>query len=124
MGFILFIIAQLTTPIFNNIGMIYACFRIKSIREANNYYRKLAISKDQHSNVCTKYLFNDIMIIRKKDPSQPYRFGNEDETISSVFGKNQRRETLTIFGKFWNTFLNRIEKNHSELAIEEDEIDN
>lgn len=119
-GFILFIIAQVTTPLFNLIGMIYACFRFTSLADANRYYKQMALSKDQHSNVVNQYFFNDIMI-KNTFLSEDYNFGNEDETISSVFGKNQRRNTLTWFGMVWNKFLNGIEKDHSILSIEEDE---
>lgn len=115
-GFILFIIAQVTTPLFNIIGMFYASLYFASLKEANGYYKQMALSKDQHSNVVMQYLFNHIMI--KKDG---YKFGNEDESISSVFGKNQLKGTLTVFGMFWNNFLSKIEKDHSINSIEEDE---
>ena len=118
MGFILFLIAQIVTPIFNIFGMIYACFRFKSWKEANLFYLNVAISKDQHSNVTLQYFFNDILIKKGSE----HKYGNVDETISSVFGKNQKSETLTVFGKFWNRFLNKLDNNHSIDAIEEDEI--
>jgi len=42
-----------------------------------------------------------------------------DETISSVFGKNQRLGTLRWFGYLWGVrFLNIFEKNHSINAVE------
>lgn len=116
-GFILFIVTQITTPVFNLIGMIYACFRFKSLEEANNHYLDLATSKDQHSNVAMKYLFNDIMI-RKEG----YKFGNKDETISSVFGKNQKMLKLRWFGYVIGVrFLNIFEKDHSLKSIDETE---
>lgn len=119
-GFILFIIAQLTTPVFNIVGMLYATVMFRSLEEANEYYGDLAYSKDQHSNVAMQKLFNTIMLKENK-PNTFYKFGNPDETISSVFGKNQRLGTLNRFGRFWNRFLSKIEKDHSLLSIEEDE---
>lgn len=117
MGLLLFIIAQITTPIFNWFGLLYSVFRANSWKEWNEYLKDIAISKDQNSNVVMKYLFNDIMIAKKSI----HKFGNEDETISSVFGKNQLCKTLLRFGRFWNRFLSKIEKNHSINSIEWDE---
>ncbi len=119
-GFILFIIAQVTTPIGNIIGFLFANIMFLDLKDANEYYGDLAYSKDQHSNVVMQKLFNVIMI-RQNGESLPYAFGNPDETISSVFGKNERRETLTRFGRFWNRFLDSIEEDHSTKSIEEDE---
>lgn len=119
-GFILFFIAQITTPIFNLVGMMFAVLTFKGFSEANKYFGNLAYSKDQHSNVAMQHLFNMIML-KEINGNKPYLYGNPDETISSVFGKNQRLETLTRFGRFWNRFLSKIEKDHSLLSIEEDE---
>ena len=119
-GFILFIIAQLTTPVFNIVGFLFANIMFVSLEDANQYYGNLAYSKDQHSNVVMQKLFNLIML-KKNEGTEPYKYGNPDETISSVFGKNERRGTLTRFGRFWNRFLDRIEEDHSTKSIEEDE---
>jgi hypothetical protein len=61
-------------------------------------------------------LFNEILI-KGKD----HQFGNPDETISSVLGKNLRNKKLTLLGRVLNAVLNRIDENHSINAIEEDE---
>ena len=45
------------------------------------------------------------------------RFGNIDETISSVLGKNQRFGHLTKFGKVICKILDTIDKNHCEKSI-------
>lgn len=120
MGIVLFIIAQITTPIFNLLGMVFACFTFKSLKDANAYFGSIALSKDQLSNVVMQNLFNLIMIKDNKK-NKAYLYGNPDETISSVFGKNQLRGTLTAFGRFWNNFLSTLEKDHSIKSIEEDE---
>jgi hypothetical protein len=49
------------------------------------------------------------------------KFGNEDETISGVIGKNKRLNTLTFAGRLLDKLLDTIDKNHSIDAIEEDE---
>jgi hypothetical protein len=48
-------------------------------------------------------------------------FGNPDETISSVLGKNELKHTLTKLGKLIVWILNKIDFNHTKNAIEEDE---
>jgi hypothetical protein len=61
-------------------------------------------------------LFNDLLI---KDDSD--QFGDEDETISSVLGKNQLKNNLTKLGQLLNSLLNLIDNNHSINSIEQDE---
>jgi len=119
MGVVLFIIAQITTPIFNLIGLVYSLFRFKSFKELNSYFETVARSKDQHSNAVLKYLFNDIMT--KKGG---FEFGNEDQTLSYVFGKNKELKKLNLFGKFWANFLNKLESNHVENSVQNEEQQN
>lgn len=82
----------------------------------SQYLRTVAVSIDQLGNVVCKDLF-DVTLIKK----QGYRFGNPDETISGVLGKNQKLNTLTFTGKVLNSILSLIEKDHSIKSIEEDE---
>jgi hypothetical protein len=101
------------------IGFAYTLlksFVLLDVRIIQDYYFKLAISLDQLGNVVMSGLFNAI-IIKSKDN----QFGNPDETISSVLGKNLRTNTLTLLGRILNAILNRIDDNHSINAIEEDE---
>jgi hypothetical protein len=58
-------------------------------------------------------LFNDILIHKKTG----YHFGLDGETISSALGKNVERGTLTIAGQALNWLLNKIQKNHAILSI-------
>jgi len=116
-GIGLFLVAQVTTPIFNLIGILYGSFRAPyngGFSELDSYYLDMAKSKDQHSNVAMQYLFNDVMAYGEK-----YRFGHMDETISSAFGKNKLKKALTRFGRFWARFLNRLDENHVENAVDE-----
>ena len=71
--------------------MIYALFK----SDRSGYFFKLAISLDQLGNVAMSRLFNDILIHPNRD-----LFGDEDETISSVLGKNKLNGTLKPIGKF------------------------
>jgi hypothetical protein len=77
---------------------------------------RIAVSIDQTGNVFCKELFNDALIYPKG-----HRFGNEDETISSVLGKNKLSNTLTWAGKLLDRILNVFEKDHSVISIEHDE---
>ena len=54
----------------------------------------LAHSIDQTGNVICERLFNHILI-----KSRIHRFGNPDETISSVLGKNKVINNLAFLGK-------------------------
>ena len=86
------------------------------IDNMSDYFRSVAISVDQNGNVICGPLFN-LMLINKNG----YKFGNPDETISSVLGKNQVLNTLTFIGRGLNSLLSLIEKDHSIKSIEEDE---
>lgn len=80
------------------------------------YLYKIALGIDQLGNVVCARLFNFFLI-----DAHGYQFGNEDETISSVLGKNKRANTLTLFGMLLDMLLEFIDKNHNIEAIEEDE---
>ena len=86
MSFILFLTATILAIILLPIGMIYSLFRLKF--HLKQYFLIIAIAIDQLGNVVMQDLFDDLMI--KKEG---HKFGNEDETISSVLGKNKRRGT-------------------------------
>ena len=121
MGLLLFIIAVVLTIITVPFGILYGfikCllkFDLKALfRKTNKYFRLLAISIDQMGNVAMQDLFDDILIKKKG-----YKFGNIDETISSVLGKNERMQTLTSLGRAIVSFLNFIDSNHTLNSIEE-----
>jgi len=46
-----------------------------------------------------------------------YKFGNPKETISSVIGKNQRDNTLSIAGQILRWMLDRIDQDHCLNSI-------
>ena len=117
MSLFLFIIAFLLVAIFTPLGFVSTFIKSflnmnKSI--LNDYFFSLALSLDQFGNVAMAKLF-DFILIKKKSIN---KFGNPDETISSVLGKNQKAGTLAYFGKRLNALLNFLDKNHSIKSIE------
>ena len=121
MGPLLFIIAVVLTIITVPFGILYGfikCllkFDLKALfRKTNKYFRLLAISIDQMGNVAMQDLFDDILI-----KENGYKFGDVDETISSVLGKNELKKTLTGLGRSIVSFLNAIDPNHALNSIEE-----
>jgi len=87
---------------------------VQSIRrfEFSLWYTQLAIGQDQYGNVLGQYLFNDVLITKDSQ----HKFGNTDETISSVLGKNKAANTLTKLGTGVAAILNFIDKDHVEKA--------
>lgn len=110
---LLLILAILLSVILFPIGFIFSMFYPKR----GKYMYKIALGIDQLGNVVCARLFNFFLI-----DIEGHQFGNEDETISSVLGKNKKTNTLTLFGIALDMFLELIDKNHSINAIEEDEV--
>jgi hypothetical protein len=106
------IVAILISIIIFPIGFVFSMFYPKR----GKYMYKVALAIDQLGNVVCARLFNFFLI-----DADGYQFGNEDETISSVLGKNKRANTLTLFGMLLDMLLELIDKNHNIEAIEEDE---
>ncbi|PJB12531.1 MAG: hypothetical protein CO119_05960 [Flavobacteriales bacterium CG_4_9_14_3_um_filter_40_17] len=120
MGIILFLVAILLSAISLPIGFSYfilkciTTFQFKKFGiRFNQYFLKVAVSIDQMGNVAMQELFNDWLIKNRE-----YPFGNEDETISSVIGKNLKYGNLTSLGKALNAILNFLDPNHSLNSIE------
>lgn len=120
MGIILFLIAILLSAISLPIGFVYfilKCvftFQFKKFGiRFNQYFLKMAISIDQMGNVAMQEILNDTLI-----KNRDYPFGDEDETISSVIGKNLKFGNLTVFGKALNAILDFLDPNHSLNSIE------
>ena len=115
---ILFLIASILKWLFAPFLYCYGVVRSLYIGngEIGKWHFDLAISKDQYGNVVGKYFFNDVWI--KPDG---YKFGKPDETMSSALGKNKRISMFRKFGESIANFLNKIDPNHVEKSIEEDE---
>jgi len=118
LGYLFFIIASILLVIFSPIGILYTLIKsllLFDMEYLNDYYWKIAYSLDQLGNVVMSKLFNAIFITSYSE----HLFGNPDETISSVLGKNYKFGTLTIFGMALNNLLNKIDKNHTIKSIED-----
>jgi len=114
MGLILFIVSLILKRILELPVYIYCSIIALSKREWLDYYNKsLAIATDHYGNGLCCYLFNQILI--KKGSHQ---FGNIDETISSVIGKNKVAGTLTGLGRVVDKILDIIDPNHSIKSID------
>lgn len=73
---------------------------------------KIGLSNDILGNTICEQLFNDLLITKVG-----YRFGDSRETISSVLGKNQQKETLTRLGFILAYILDSIETEHCKKSI-------
>ena len=108
-GIILLIIALIIAIILIPISFVFALFF--SGRSA--FLMRVAISIDQLGNVVGSRLFN-IALIKKGGP----QFGSEDETISSVLGRNKKIGMLKPLGRWLDSILDKIEKDHTIKSIE------
>jgi hypothetical protein len=77
-----------------------------------DYFKRLAISVDQFGNASCATLF-DICLIKKGG----YAFGNIDDTVSYILGRNYYRGTLSILGRIIVFILNVIDKDHVIKAV-------
>jgi 8-oxo-dGTP diphosphatase len=108
---LLLIIAIVLAIPFFILGFVYRMFS----KGRSQYFRDVAESIDQLGNTIVGPLFEQWMLRGDR-----YSFGNIDETVSSVLGKNKVKGTLTKSGKFLTWLLNLFDKNHSIDAIEEE----
>jgi 8-oxo-dGTP diphosphatase len=115
-GLILFIAAKLLMTIVYPLGFLWSIgltlFK-NGWKSVDTYLFNCAIADDQHGNTYVAKLFNDVLI-----KVGGYRFGNPDETISSVLGKNKLTNTLTILGRGLDWILEKLDPNHSIKSIE------
>jgi 8-oxo-dGTP diphosphatase len=89
-------------------------------RVFSRYLVRIAMAHDQADNTTVRFLFNDLLL---KKNTNSYKFGNMDEKISSVLGKNQRRKTLNGLGRFVNGMLHVLEEDHSLNSIDDSVTD-
>ncbi len=106
------ILLIITGPIGILYGIFYSLFK-KHVSGLGDYFLEIAISIDQLGNVVMQHLLN-LLWVKKNG----YKFGNRDETISSVIGKNLKNKSLTSFGKIISNILDKIDPNHSLNSID------
>lgn len=114
MGFILAIIATLLVYIFSPFLIIYGMCTMPSIKAINDYFFQIAVAIDQLGNVIAAPFLNHVAITPDGD-----KFGNEDETISSVLGRNHTNQprTFRLLGRSMRYYLDLIEHNHCVNSI-------
>ena len=105
MGILLYIIAYL-------LFLPLTIFNALNVRK-KGYFKDTAINIDRFGNREFRFSLNKYLITEKS----PDRFGNIEETISSVLGKNELSDNLTNLGKLLCWVLNKIEKNHCIKSI-------
>lgn len=108
MGILLFIVSIVLAAILFPLGIAWAI-----LKKLGTYFRAIALSVDQMGNVVMQDLFNDTLITKKG-----HKFGDEDETISSVLGKNKKKKTLRRGGEALVWLLHKLDDNHSINSIE------
>jgi hypothetical protein len=119
-GISLLIVAIVFTAFFAILSFIfdpiYYLIRLKwqsGLNHLGDWFKKLAISIDQFGNASAATMLN--FMLRKKGGID---FGDEDDTISYVIGRNYYHNSLTIFGKMIRLILHLIDRNHVEKAVD------
>lgn len=112
MGIILALIATLLMYIFSPFLIIYGMCTMSSFKEVSDYFFRIAVSIDQLGNVIGSPFFNHCAI-----KPEGFQFGNEDETISSVLGKNYQTSTFRLLGRSMRYYLDKIQPNHCINSI-------
>lgn len=79
----------------------------KSIWFLTTTLHSLALGLDQIGNAVCRDMFNRLLI-----EQDGYKFGKVQETISSVLGKNQMLDTLSLWGRILVCILEIFERNH------------
>jgi hypothetical protein len=117
----LFILAKIIYIVILPIAIIHSIIKfiiskeyIKILFFFTNFFKSHALGINQTSNRAFNVFFNDIMI---KDDSI-HSFGDIDETLSSVLGKNKLKNNLTIFGSILDFILNIFDENHTIDSID------
>ncbi len=109
-GLFLFLIAWMLFLPLSLLNFLAVAIKFKDL----GYFKSSAVNLDRFGNSEFRTLFN--LTLKKKEG---YKFGNMEETISSVLGKNQRDKTLTRTGKVLVWILDTIEKEHCRKSIKE-----
>lgn len=82
------------------------------VKNKSGYFKSSAVNLDKFGNREFRTLFNKTLINDKG-----HRFGDIEETISSVLGKNQLTGTLTKCGLILVWILDKIENDHALKSI-------
>ena len=107
MGVLLFIIAYI-------LFLPLTIINFFVVENKKGYFKSSAINIDKFGNREFRTLLNKTLIFE----SSAFQFGNINETISSVLGKNQKLGLLTKTGKVICFILDFLDKNHCEKSID------
>lgn len=117
---LLFVVAILLSPLLV-VGIVWSLIKLAIGMRLKDWWTRIgdyffvcAKAIDQLGNVMCQDMFNSILI---KDDTQP--FGDEDETISSVLGRNYETNNLTSLGKALVWILDKLDPGHVQNAIGE-----
>lgn len=120
MGIILFIVALILTSLVSIISIVispvYYFVTFKwwtGLWQLNYWFRQMALAIDQFGNVSCGITLQ--LLLTKKGGN---KFGDEDDTVSYVLGRNYYKGKLTWLGRVIVKVLNLLEKNHVTIAIE------
>jgi ABC-type sugar transport system permease subunit len=103
--FLLLIISVWCMVVFYAIFLAYGIYMSFRKWELLSYLRGVNVSNDKTLNVAGKYALNQSM-------SENPVFGNHLHTVSKAMCEGR----LHKFGKFWNWFLNKLDKDHIKKA--------
>lgn len=119
-GLLVYLLATILMAIFYTIGILYGAIKSLYKRQIgsgaaaiDNKLFTMAVMKDQTGNIVCAELFN-LLLIKKESI---YKFGEKDETISSVLGKNLQVNTLSSTGLWLADILDSIQPNHCIKSI-------
>lgn len=113
-GVPLHIVSRILRFCLRTFAIAYTCIKFAfKPKKIDEYFYQLASAEDQYGNVLLQHPCNDILITK-----DGYKFGNEDEKMSSVLGKNKVKGTNKKLGIFVSNVLNKIDKNHVEKSID------
>lgn len=112
-GYILFLIARTFAVVSSPLGVGYSTIRrLHKGEPLGKYYFNNAYVLDVYINSTWGDFLNDVFGKNNKG----YKYGNPNESLSRVLGKNKELGTLTK-GEAWVAKqLNRIDPNHVEKA--------
>ena len=121
MGILLFIVAKLLAYITKPVQFfchlykeIKAELTIANLKMIDNKFLAKAILEDKYCNYADAELLNALFLTK----DSVHKFGNPNETISSVLGKNLVAGTLTKKGYEICALLNDFQKDHVLISID------
>jgi len=113
-GYLLFLIARVVVVLSSPLGVLYTLIRrvvLGQSKTLGKYYIDMAYLYDVFVNVCWGDFFNDVF---KKWNAYPY--GDHQDSISRVLGKNKALQQLTRFETWVANWLNKLDRDHVEKA--------